>query len=433
MWPFNRKTKLVPVPSEPVEQQVKSLSLPQAQPQWRLYAAKQKDWLVRTAIDEGYNASAIVYACVEKRAKLLASVPWKVQRRTADGWEGVDGHPLQRLIESPNPDMSWYELMYHASQSLDLAGNAFLSEIKAGTNGRPVQIWYLPAEHIKIKPGSERLVEYFEYSDHAIAGRRIDAGDMIHLKLPNPSDPIFGHPVLKAAGRATDIDRESGIWQKVSLQNRGSADVHIKLPEGATQEQVEQIRQQYQDRQAGPQNARKPWVSNADMQSLGQTAHELDFVNSRRAVWTEICACFGMSLANLGMTEAVNLANADAMEKALWQDTVIPMLELISRQLNHQLAQEFGADVRVVYDLSNVAALQEGMDDKLTNAGKLFAMGVPLNVINQALELGMDDVEGGDIGYLAAGLMPVGWEPEPMPETTEEEKRLMKRLGYGSE
>lgn len=436
MWPFTRKQQLIPVPAEPVEQQVKSLSLPQALPQWRLSAGRQKDWQVETAIREGYVASSIAYACIEKRAKLIASMPWVVQVKRGGEWQEVDNHPLQRLLDRPNPDQSLYELMYHVSQSLDLAGNAFLSEIKAGVNGRPVQLWHLPPQHLKIKPGRERLVEHFEYADHAITHKRIDAADMIHLKMPNPDDPIFGMPTLRAGGRATDIDRESGIWQKVSLENRGASDVNIMLPPESTQEQVDNVKRQYKDQQAGAKNARKAMVTTADIQQLGQTAVEMDFVESRRQVWVEIAAVFGMSLANLGMTESVNLANAEAMDKALWQNTIIPQLELLQRQFNHQLASEFGADVRMVYDTSNVEALQENLNDKLENAAKLFAMGVPLNVINQHLELGMDDVEGGDIGYLAAGLMPVGWDPEPMsevlPETTEEEKRLLKSLGYGN-
>jgi len=431
MWPFKRKT-LTPVPAPPLEQQVKSLSLPQALPQWRLFAARQKDWHVETAIQEGYAASSIAYACIEKRAKLIASVPWVVQRRTAGEWQEVDNHPLQRLLERPNPDQSLYELMYHISQSLDLAGNAFISEIKAGVNGRPVQLWHLPPQHLKIKPGRERLVDYFEYADHAIQHKRIEAADMIHLKLPNPDDPIFGMPTLRAGGRATDIDRESGIWQKVSLENRGSADINIKLPPEATQEQVDNVREQYKRQQTGAKNARKALVSSADIQNLGQTAVELDFVESRRQVWVEIAAVFGMSLANLGMTESVNLANAEAMDKALWQNTILPMLELIQRQFNHQLASEFGSDIRMVFDTSNVAALQEGLNQKLDNARKLFDMGVPMNVIIQHLELGLDDIEGGDVGYLAGGLLPVGWEPEPMAPSTEEEKRLLKRLGYGA-
>ena len=430
MWPFRRKTESIPVPVEPVGLQLKSLSLPQAQPTWRLYAKHQEGWDVKTAIDEGYNASAIVYACVEKRAKLISSVPWKVMINRSGEWEEAPDNPLSRLLESPNPDMSLFELIYLSSQALDLAGNAFISEIRAGSNNAPRELWPLPPEHMKIKPGRQRLVELFEYADTTTAGRTIMPEDMIHLKMPNPGSRIFGMPLLKAAGRPADIDRESGIWQKVSLENRGAADVNIKLPPEATQEQVEQAKEQYQKMQAGARNARKAMITNAEFQQLGQNAVEMDFVDSRRAIWTEICAVFGLSLANLGMTESVNLANAQAMDKALWQNTVIPQLDLMKRQLNHQLTREFGSQYKMVYDLTNVEALQEGREEKLKHAEQLFRLGVPFNVINQTLELGFDDQEGGDIGYVSAGLVPVGFDPFG-DEGSDEQKRLFKKLAYG--
>jgi len=120
-------------------------------------------------------------------------------------------------------------------------------------------------------------------------------------------------------------------------------------------------------------------------------------------------------LAALGFTEDVNLANAESMNKQLWMDTVIPQLDLIKRQLNHQLASEFGSDFRLSYDLSNVTALSESLDKKLESADRLYRMGVPFNVVNQHLELGLEDIEGGDIGYIPSGLIPASFD-QPMED-----------------
>ena len=426
MWPFSKK---IQAPSADVEQQavnalaqaIKSLSAPAATPSWCLHSAQPRtDWDFLTAVVEGYNVSAVVYSCVEKRAKLLASVPWKAMRRNQEGdYEPAPDSDLQRIIDNPNPDQSFYELMYNASQSLDLAGHAFISEIKAGRRNQPQELWYLNPEKMKIKPGRQRLVDSYEYNNGT--KHTIQADDMVMLKMPNPNNPIFGQPVLMAAGRATDIDRESGIWQKVSLENRGASDINIKVPENATSDQVESIKAQYKKQQAGAKNARKALVTNAEIQQLGQNAVELDFVNSRKVVWTEICAVFGLSLSNLGMTEDVNLANAEAMDKALWKNTIIPQLELISRQLNHQLVSEFGEEYRLDYDLSNVEALQEDRKDKLDAAERLYRMGVPFNEINQRLELGFDDIEGGDTGYIPSGMIPTSFDMPNNDETVTDE------------
>jgi HK97 family phage portal protein len=431
MWPF---TKTIPAPTADVQGQVslllKSLTYPQAAPDWKLYSHQQVDWDARVAVRDGYNASAIVYAAVEKRAKSIASVPAKAMQRKADGqWEHMPLSPLQRLLDNPNPDMSWQDLMYHTSQSLDLSGNAFLSEIRAGVMSLPYQLWLLPSAYIRIKPGRESLIDYYEYVEART--RRIDQKDMVQIRMPNPESMYFGMPPLKAAGRPTDIDRESGIWQKVSLENRGASDINIKLPDGATQEQVSAAKAAYKQQQAGPANARKAMISNAEIQVIGQTAVEMDFINSRKAVWTEIAAVFGTPLAVLGFTEQVNLSNGETMRKMMWQDTIIPQLDLIYRQLTHQVAKEFGPDWKIVPDLTNVQALQEGLTTKLDSATKLFAMGVPFNTINQELELGFDEMEGGNVGYLSAGLLPVGFEPDMGGETDQKSAMILKALAYG--
>lgn len=433
MWPFSKKT--IQAPALPLASQIKialkSLSLPQASPNWRLYAKHQEGWCVETAIKEGYNASAVVYAAIEKRSKLIAQVPWKACRRLSDGTiEHVPNSPLQMLIDNPNPDQSWYEIIYGIEQSVCLAGNAFISEIRAGARGLPTQLWILPAQYMKIKPGREKLVDYFEYSE--TNGRiKIMAEDMIQLRMPNPNDRYFGMPILLAGGRAADVDRESADWQKWSLQNRMAPEFQIELPEGTTPEQANAVRDALAERQQSPANARKPIVMNGKVHQLGQTAKEMDFVESRKQTWQELSMVFGVPLAALGLTEAVNLANASEMDKQIYQHTITPQLELYKRQLTKQLAKDFGPEWVLDYDLSGIESMQENLEIKLTNAERLYRLGVPLDKINKMLELGIDEFDGWDLSVnsIANAAMQ---SSEPEPDTTDEMKKLIKALGYGA-
>jgi HK97 family phage portal protein len=432
MWPFSNKLLQQDIPTVKAQTKMllKSVSIPQAAPDWKLFAKKDAKWDIATAINEGYNASAAVYTCVEKRAKLVSSAPWIVKRKLPDGtFETLPDHPLQKLIDMPNPGTSWLEIMYEVSQQLDLAGNAYMSEIKAGVSGLPTQLWLLPSQYIKIKPGNVNLIDSYEYQESSSKKFNIMADDMIQLKLPNPNSRYFGQPTLMAAGRATDIDRESGIWQKNSLENRGVVDLHVEVPDTMQPDQIDALKVSIKEKQTGSANAREPWITSGKINQLGQTAIEMDFVNSRKAVWAEICAVFGMSMSVLGFTENVNLANGAEQQKALWVNSIIPMLELIKQQLNAQLSTEFDG-VILDYDLSNIEALQENFTEKLANAEALYRMGYTSASINRRLELGFEDDEIPEELELE--------EPDPIAndnaddETDDEQvKRMLKAVGYG--
>jgi len=429
MWPF--KDKLIQHPKTNIGRQVaaviKSVSLPQVSATWRLFAKHDHNWDAEVAINEGYNASAVVYACVEKRAKLISSVPFKAYRKLSDGTtEYAPGTPLQMLLDNPNPEQSMLELLYYISQMMDLSGSAFVSEVKAGARNLPTQLWVLPSQFMKIKPGKLNLIDQFEYQEYSAQKYTIQSADMIQLKNPNPNSRYFGMPVLMSAGRATDIDREAGEWQKRSFENRGVTDLHVEVPAETSSEDAAAIQQAIIDRNGGNDNARKPLVTSGKVNILNTTAVEMDFANSKSKIWSEITAAFGMSLSDLGLTENVNLSNAETMLKQLWTNTIIPQLDLICAQLNKQLAGEFGPEFCIEYDLSNIRALQENYGEKLDNAVKLKAIGFDAKSINDRLKLGFDDDQ-----------LPEIQQEEQTDVVTEDEvvnnavKKLMGTITYG--
>lgn len=428
MWPFKHKETTRQV-------EIKSITLPETTPKWQLGKLGGRiDWNVETAIKEGYNSSVVVNTCIEKRAKLVSCVPWVAYTKNTEGtFEKVPDSPLQKLIDKPNPDQSFSDIIYRAIQQLDLSGDAFISEIKAGVAELPVELWLLPSKNVTPQRGSNRLVDSYEYMEGNTRSA-IKAEDMIQLTFPNPDDPVNGQPTLKAAGIAADIDREAATFQKVSYQNRGLSDINVKLPENTTSEQADYVSKKLKEKQ-GAKNARDPIVSTADVTVLNQTAAEMDFINSRRAVWSEICAQFGLSLSVLGMTEDVNLANGKEQQRALWVNTVIPLLDLISQQLDRQLVSEFNTDgvtYYLRYDLSNVVAMQDDINEKLDAAKKLFDMGFSTKVINNRLELGFEENEVDDVSYLPMGYIPAefaGDEVSNNDDTNEDDKAA--NLGYG--
>jgi hypothetical protein len=127
---------------------------------------------------------------------------------------------------------------------------------------------------------------------------------------------------------------------------------------------------------------------------------------------------------------AVNLANSETARRLFWLDTVIPLADELIDSINHCLTPEFGdpSVIRVTYDTSNIPALQENYGDKITNAQKLWAMGVPLATINKRLELGFDEEElpNADKGYISSGIIPTDFDFADDQPVSDEIKRLIK-------
>lgn len=406
-------------------------------PEWlnKAPASPQADtWDTNTAITDGYKASTVTYACIEKRATSVASIPFVAQKQTKDGWENLENHPLQALLDRPNPNQTWGELMEGAIQHLDLSGNAYIHIVRAGN--RPKELWLLDPRAIKIKAGDrENIIAFYEYKTDVMQSKvQIPWQDMLHLKYSNPENQLYGISPMMASGRAIDTDKQAGIWQKSSLENRGVSDIAVVLDKDTTATQYEKLKEIHSSNYQGASNARKTLFTTRDVKPLGMTAVELDFSNSRGNVWVEICAAFGVPPVMIGIYENATLANIETGRKIFWRDTIIPLLNKLTTQITNQLAIDFGQGLRVSYDTSGVDALQEGLDARIANAQKLWAMGVPLDVLNQMFDLNIPEgVNGLDSGYVSAGIIPIDMAGASMAsgEPTDEQAQKALNLAYG--
>lgn len=416
--------------NEPTEQ--KSVSSPEVLFGMFGKSPRFNDWNTEKAIKEGFKHSTWVYSCINIRATSAASIPWVVERKGPNGWVILDDptDPLVRLLERPNPDMGWCTLIEYCVQHLDLSGNAYWSKVRAGDRVR--ELWVLPPQHIRVVPGMERLVSKYEYH---LGNTRKDIApeDLMHYKFLDPNNLYFGVSPMMSAAQAIDIDNEAERFQKVSLQNRGMSDVAIKVPPESTPEQVQQMRDSFNDNHAGSRNARKALVTSAEITVLSTTAQELDFTESRKFIRDEICSAFGVPPPMVGSYENATLANIETARQIFWRDTMLPLLDKIASVINMQLVPEFGPQYRVRYDTSQVQALQENFTDKVTNAKALHSLGIPLNQINQRLRMGFDTIEGGDVGYLPSGLLPTNFMDAGNDEAKALPTDLLAKLSYGEQ
>jgi len=394
------------------------------------------DWDAEKGITQGYKSSTWVYVCVNMRMKAVASVPWFVEQKVNGEWVRKESHPLQSLLSQPNPEMDFNELMRLSMSQLDLCGNTFWTKVRSGSdgNGKLVFLYPVPKPYaMQVASGDGYTKSRYKYQD---GSTRIDfkPQDIVHFAYTNPDNMLFGMSPLQAGGRAVDIDVQASKFQHISMGNRGLPDGIFSLDhESATREDYEITREIVREQYANQQNARAPWVLfNGSWQQMSISPAELDFINSRKFTREEICAIYSVPPPMVGIYDNATLANINTARQIFWHDTIIPLLDELSSHLNHALVPEFGkfSDLRISYDTTDVQALQENYSAKVDNAVKLFGLGVPMNEVNRLLELGLPDIEGGDVGYINAGLIPANFDFSSLGTDSMDAEKAAS-IGYG--
>lgn len=392
-------------------------------------APRFTNWSDADALELGYKANAAVFACISRRSEELAGAKWIA---TYKG-EAQPESPLQRLIDNPNPDMAWSQIVEFAVQWLDLSGNVYLSKIVAGvTRQEVVQLWPLDPRGMVAKRGTARLVAEWEYRPAGAKPVTFAPDQICQIKTSNPESLIYGLPTMLASGRGVDIYREARDAQKSSFENRGLSDIAVILDTTTTAEQLAQIREKYAERNAGSKNNRAPLFTTRDVKQLGTNPAEMDYIETTQSVINEICSVFGVPPQMIGYLQDATLANYETSRKILWVNTLIPLARRIGQQLTRGVAAAFGDRWAIELDLSTVDAIADDYNSNVDAGAKLWAMGVPFNEINKRLGLGFEDIEGGDVGYLQGGLIPanVDWSTPPSGTPADMAKALAD-LGYG--
>lgn len=393
-------------------------------------APSWSDWSTDAAVSLGYKANAALNACMNRRAEELAAVKWVAKYNGAP----QPSSPLQALIDAPNPDLTWSQIVEYVVQMLDLAGNVYLSLITAGvTSVNVVEVWPLDPRGMKHTAGATRLVGAWEYRPKG--GRMINytPDQICQIRNSNPDSFIYGLPTIIASGRGIDIYREARDAQKASFENRGLSDIAVILDPTTTAEQFERIREKHQQRNQGSANNRAPLFSTRDIKPLGTAPAEMDYTGSVQSVINEICSVMGVPPQMIGYLQDATLANYETSRRIMWENTLIPLLRRITEQLQRGLVAKFGKGWTLEPDLSGVDALSDNYNANVDAAAKLWGMGVPFNAINERLDLGFDPVEGGDVGYLGGGLIPanVDWSAQAATPTPADQAKQLADQTYG--
>jgi len=365
---------------------------------------------VEKATREGYKVSVYVFRAVRTIVQAASAIPWVV---TDPDGNQLPKHPLKKVLDHPNVEFSGQDLNEIMIAHLELVGNALWMPVIV--QGQVKEIWPVMPDLVKPIPSKTpgEWLKGWEISSYDGTLITTEPDRFLHFMQMDPGDLYWGTSPLIAAARTIDTDNDAQDMQKISMQNRGVTDGVFSHETPMTQEQFVEARRQVRENFLGKTKAREPWVLGAGTkwQQMSMSPLEMDFIASRLQNKRDIAGAFGISPIFLGDLEQSSYNNMMEARKALYEDVVIPLLDDAKSTLNLKIAPLYGGEIVIAYDTSKVAALREDFGKKVEQAKNLWSMGVPFQLVNERLEMGFDEFEGWDVGYLPFNLAPAGSTP----------------------
>lgn len=377
------------------------------------------------------RGNAIIVACILWICRTLPESPVRAQKKTPDGW-GFDDSPIEALVQRPNTFYSG-ELLWWATLADWMAtGNAYWLKIRSGAN-RVVELWWVPSTMIEPKWNTEGT-EYIGWYEYTPDGQviRLDPKDVVHFRYGlDPQNIRKGLSPIGSLAREIFTDDEAANFSASLLANLGVPGVIIAPAENVTvnKDDVETIKAQFEQKFGGDNRGRALVMSARTTATVVSfNPQQMDLKTLRRLPEERVSAVIGVPAVVVGLGAGLDrstFANFAEAREAAYESNVIPSQRLLVADLNLQLVPDFGdpANLRMVFDNSNVRVLQEDEDKRHARARNDWQSGgITMNEYRH--EIGLDPLPEGDVLAIRTGVQMVAPAdllavPEPRMQVTD--------------
>lgn len=331
-----------------------------------------------------YAKQPHVRTVVDFLASQLGQLGIHVFRRISDTDRvRIADHPLAALLNAPNPGTTRYTWIAETVQDWCVYGNAY--SVKFHSPGR-LELYRVPAANMQ--PYGDLIAREYVWTLGDGRGIVLPAENVFHVKQYNPDDPVVGLSPLETL-RALLAEEQAAVEYRKWFWNNGArlAGV-ISRPKDAPRwnpEQRDAFRAQW-TAFSGPQNAGKTPVLEDGMEfnPVTATARDSQLIDARKLTREEVAAAFHVPPALLGILEAQGYGSLREQHRALYQDTLGPVVGLLEGEIERQLLSEFSDNaIDGAYVQFNISEKLQGSFAE-EQAALVSATGAPYMSRNEA-------------------------------------------------
>jgi len=395
---------------------------------WPDFRTGQPIWATGDYADyahEGFELNTLIYSAIMYKVRAQMAAPLRAYEGDVDAPTPLKAnHPLQQLVDRPNLYMSWPEFQGLNTVYLNLAGECFIALIRPRIGGMPERMIPIRPDRVFPIPGPKGTLKGYFYCPENVNpanGIPMAAEDVIHIKLPNPLDPLegLGRGLSPLACMAYSASVDNMITEFLySFFKHGAMPVGLlRFNVPLQQEEADRVKERWHELHGGYDKWSDVAVMDnaGEYQRVGLTFEEMGFLGIDERNESRILGPFGVPPiligSRIGLAHAT-YSNADEARQAFWQDTFKPEMTMCELEYRYYLQGDRGEFV--AFDYSEVPALQRDLVPAIGAWSQMVDRGVPKNVAAGVLKIPLPALPDDDVGYMSPMLQPVGAEP-PAP------------------
>jgi len=315
---------------------------------------------------ESYEMNAVSYRCVRLIAEAAASMPFLVM----EGDKEMETHPFLDLMKRPNPFESRHELLTRLYSFLLLSGNSYMEPVML--DGNPRELFILRPDRMKVAVGARGYPEKYIYTvgqTEIIYSVGNESGQLpiLHVKEFHPTNDHYGLSPVEAAAYSIDVHNQSNAFSKSLLENgaRPSGALVYSGGESGTEtlsdEQFTRLKAELEEKYMGPKNAGRPLLleGGLDWKEMSLAPKDMEQTDAKQQSARDIALAFGVPPQLLGIPGDNTYTNYSQAVRALYRQTVIPLVNHVCEDLTTFFGPSYGDDFLVKTDLDTLEALAD--------------------------------------------------------------------------
>lgn len=404
--------------------------MPSDEPFNSAWSVETKAFLTSQNLKALFFSEDWVFICVDAYAQPISSLPLQVIRKSSEDGQAVEKpvqfHPVSQLLENPNQFVDGVALKYSLACDYVLGGNSFLYHAKQSK-----QAYHISFDRVQYKLDGQGLPEsYIVYPDNeeiipnVTKGITIQLSEMVHVRRPNPSSPVWGLSPFVPGRRSVLFNRYSQDYLNSFYLKGATPQGILEMEQSANEQSVLRLLRSFELAHTGRRNQRRTMLlpkgvkwSAADHKIADQQIVDLVRMNRETILNTLHIPKHVVSLQEAG---SLGSEEHKMALKYFWTAALLPTANALAASLTKHFRQcgMLAVNEELRFDTSEVAILQDDLKANAETANLLLQTHT-LNEV-RAQVFGLPPLPEGDYTPGVAQPLPTlgltSAEPMPKPE-----------------